>query len=1560
MQRTFSALILFLLTAGGILSAQTLNVYSVNTTNFPTIVADYVAFDSQGKPYTNLTAADFRITETAKNGNPVDVTPTVTHKCTTYTTEPEASIIIVLDRSESMRELVNGKARFEYCKDAIRAFCSSLKWGGETRVSLVTFAGNYEVSAEWADNPTPITDTLRLMGPMTSTDYNQAFTANNNIYELFKKRPANIPRYVFFLTDGIPNPALKDEPKFISENTTKLQSQAIRFFSITILQPSTYPVLEALSKATGGKSVVTDENGLVNIFSLLALESQVTEVCQLSWISPYVCAEEARTRTATIVLNKTGSPTASPTYVTPANSIATVDVSAPVLFCGDPLANQSSYANVTITARNSPLRVTAATVNPSTFFTVSDWDVPRAQTTFAPFTLPVGQSRTFRVRFTQGAQQIFRQAILTLEGSPCPPTIDLIGGQGLVQLNSPDGGDLFSTCDTVTIKWFGVLPTQPVKLEYSTDGGATWGNIISNNATGNSYKWLPPAPGVNYKIKVSVAPIGQFQWVSREGGSGNDTATAVAISPDDVRILTSGYFNGPTQFGTTTVNNTVGNVDGYLLEWTSDGILMKTSLLAGSGNGDDRIIGVIYDKDGNYYVAGSFSSPTATFGTWPGLTLGAGDSRNMFVYKFDKNGGLQWRNYGQGSGLNVSTATATKLGIRYNNGFPEVIVQGTFQRFIRVGQKAAGGWEESQRYTNNTDRNYYVVYNSAGYATLYANAVAPTTGPTAVTFTSMNGTDSYGFRYETGHFTGSKNWTPPSITHNSKGGTDVYLSKFGSIPSSSDSSMTVFSVKSPQLSFSIPLVTMDPTAQGQTSSKVVSGVLCNTGDFPVVISSTTFGGANGSDFRILGNLVGVKIDPGKCLSVEFAFEPTGLGTRTGVLDVAGTCGAFTSLQFTGQALAPCSYDVKTSVDLGKVPLGTTPSFPVTCVIKNTGPGPLSGTTSKTGSGDLSFTPMGSFTLQPGECLDLNVSVNAQTAGIQSIIVDFGLAAECGVPLSTISVEVVEPKLSITNVDFGRKRVLTVSNDKITITNLNTEPAVITALTLAPASDPHLTMTLPGTPINLAPNQSVDIPVRYEPQARGAHLVTVSATVQGQAQPLVGEAKGFGFLPAITATGYTFNPWTVGLQSPEVGNVVITNSDADADLHIENVRFAAATTDFAWAGTLPTFPTTLRPGEVLTLPVNFTPQSLGDRTIQVCIDHDAMPGPGPIPPYTQTCVTVNGPGIEPSDLPPVVMGDVLTCATKTQIVKITNPNPSVALNCNAPVGTGDVAAFVLSPNAAFTVPPGGSVDLTIVYSPPAVGNHTITYSIDNDQGLRLNLNVSGSGVTTTAAFTFGNLVEGIIGQGAIMPIEVNVGALDTATVATVTIDMVFPAEFVSFKQLTTPQQAGWTFITDATVPGQLRILGTSDPGATLVDGGFVTPEFQVFLTADSALPVVFTAMVSPGCVISTGDNGDIKVKDVCFVEGRLVKIGESQFSMNAPKPNPARERATVAYSTGIELSTTFELVDAMGNVVRTITTPVLKSGQYEVDIETSTLSSGLYILRMSSGPYISTQMISVVK
>ena len=362
--------------------------------------------------------------------------------------------------------------------------------------------------------------------------------------------------------------------------------------------------------------------------------------------------------------------------------MARVDISDPVLFCGDPPINTPSNASVTITAENAPsscdrfygdtkhllfgctIGTGAGQPNGLRAFYTSSWRVADHS----------------KCASSKAHSEIFRQAILRLSGTPCPPRIDLVGGTGLAILTSPNGGELFSTCDSVTITWAGVLPTQPVKLEYSTDGGNSW-NLISNNATGFAYNWAPPQAGSNYKIRVSVEPTDQYQWAEGIGGTGDETATAVAVSSDNVRVYTTGYFDGPFKAGSTTANSAPGNVDGYMIEWTADGNITQTTLLTGSGSSQDRVMGTVTDNETNVYIAGDFASPSATFGTQNMAKVGA-DVSNCFIFKYDQNGSIQWTNYARGDGLNTCTAECTNIGFREQNGATLVMLVGRFKRFV--------------------------------------------------------------------------------------------------------------------------------------------------------------------------------------------------------------------------------------------------------------------------------------------------------------------------------------------------------------------------------------------------------------------------------------------------------------------------------------------------------------------------------------------------------------------------------------------------------------------------------------------------------------------------------------------------------------------------------------------------------------------------------------------------------------------------------------------------------------------------------------------------------------
>lgn len=1556
--RPFALIAVMIVTASSWMYGQsTINVYGINSSAFPKITADYIALDASGNPITDLVARDFRVVETPQGSPANDLTATVTHECKEEQSDPQSSIIIILDRSNSMRDQVGGRTRFEYAKDAIRGFVDRIKFVGETRVCLVTFSGAYDVIVDWTNNPQLVKDSLRLMQPQTSTDYRLPFdTPESNIYEMFKKRPANIPKYAFFLTDGHPNPAIPDENKFVSDNTLKLQAQGIRFFSVTILEDFTHWTLASLARATGGKSIVTDEAKLVDLFSLLALETQIKKLCQISWISPYSCSEQGQNRAVQITMLRAPNPQANTSYIAPPTSVARTLVSDPVLFCGDPPPSNQSFGNVTITAVNSPLTVTNFTITPATYFQVVDWNFPTNQSTFAPFNLATGAKRVIRVRFSQGPVQAFRQAGLTLTGSPCPPSIILVGGTGLILLQSPVGGELFSTCDTVSIKWAGVLPTQPVTIDYSENGGTTWSNI-TRTATGLTYKWLPPRAGVTYRIRVSVSPASQYVWAKQLGGAGAETATSVAVTRDGLKVYASGWVDGPTQIGTATSSNLAGNNDGYLAELDSDGNFVKTMLLSGTGSNDERVIGVVTDTLGNYYVAGYFSSGTSDFGGFP-LSRAPLDTRNMFVYKFAPNGNLIWSNTSRGSNTSSSNADATDLGIRYSSGFIEIFVVGRFERYIEVGINRSGAVERAGPYTNSTPRPYYVIYDEAGYPRLTANATPPAMG---VSWKSKRALDTLGFTYDTDSYRGPRSFSPPTITLPNLGLDDAFVTKNGATPASSAMSPANFSVKSPQLQFQVSLISFAPTPQGQVVAR--TGVFINNGDFPVTIVDARVAGANAADFRIISQLIGRRIDRGQTGTVEIEFSPTGTGPRSALIEIVGSCNANAQILVEGVGLAPCVWENQTVVNIGKFPLARPVQRAVTCVLKNTGPLPLTGRLSViTSNPEIVVSTLGNFTLNAnGGCLDVTLDISAATAGVKTVQLGFGLPAECGAPVTTVTLEIVEPRVTIDSIDFGRIRVLTPAVGRIRITNLNDDQATINALSLSDPASTDFAFTIPATPFNLAPGAHVDVPVTYTPQTRGPHSINLLCTILGQATQIIGEARGVGFQPVVKATGYAFNPWTINNTSPETGKVVIANTDDDSPLTIESVGFETPTTVFAWTTALPTFPITILPGAPpLELSVSFTPNVTGVNQVRVCINHDAKPGPGPIPPYAQMCVDVTGIGLDPSALPPIDFGKVLTCVTSTQTFTITNPSAQFPLNCLAPTVTGDRASFAIDQTADFTIPAGGTSTLTVTFTPTAIGLQSATYTFGNDQALKLSVTALGEGVTEPVAFRFENIVSGMVGRAVSMPIVTtfNDANVAPAQVASFTITLTHHPDFVSFNSLVPPQLAGWTFAETVT-RGQVSILATSN-GTPFTQGNFITPSFDIYLNANTALPVTMSVVSPKSCIVVTGDNGSIEMKEMCFANGRLVNFSKQNFGLQAPKGNPVSENLAVEYSTGLTVATTFQIINSVGAVVLESTTPVLPSGSYIFEYNVHEFGTGVYSLMMTSGPYVSSTRFVVVR
>jgi hypothetical protein len=83
-------------------------------------------------------------------------------------------------------------------------------------------------------------------------------------------------------------------------------------------------------------------------------------------------------------------------------------------------------------------------------------------------------------------------------------------GPPRLQIISPNGGETWCVGSTETITWLSENFTDDVKIEYSTNGGADWIEIVSSTENDGRYPWIVEnTPSANCRVKVSGAADGE-------------------------------------------------------------------------------------------------------------------------------------------------------------------------------------------------------------------------------------------------------------------------------------------------------------------------------------------------------------------------------------------------------------------------------------------------------------------------------------------------------------------------------------------------------------------------------------------------------------------------------------------------------------------------------------------------------------------------------------------------------------------------------------------------------------------------------------------------------------------------------------------------------------------------------------------------------------------------------------------------------------------------------------------------------------------------------------------
>jgi len=1521
------------------LSAQTITLIDADVSAFPRVRSQFIAVDQRGNPYQNLQPSDFSVRE---NGRSVQATLQV--NCIESQENPTANIVLIVDKSTSMLEIVDrntNETRWDWVKEGVREFVTQFPFNPPSSVALVSFAGEAYLESDFRTSAQPIIDAMERIRPQGSTKYDPPLLDTLiGAIKLLSQKPRDIRRIVVFLTDGQP-----DTKPSTDTIIARCRREAITFYAITV-GLNMNADLERIAQTTGGKTfAVFSKERLKEIYRLIALEAVIRYKCYLEWIAPWSCSEQERIRNVEVSFNRTTPPmNATLQYVAPITSLARLDIQPQVAYMGNPNPGNSTTLKLSIKAIGAPMTITALPIVPAGYYSIVDM----AGKTL-PFTLQPSETWEPTVQFTQQGSKQFRQATLTFDGNPCPAAITLIGGVSRAIVLAPNGGELFSTCDSVDIRWAGVEPNQGVNIYYALNGdqpSPTW-QLLAQRVTGYSYRWKPPQAGQRYRIRVVVPPDSAYQWAQQIGGASYDTCRSIALDGRQMYVHVAGTFTNTATVNGTTLTS-FGESDMFVARFDTDGNLLWAR--SGGGNRTDNGCCLAIDGNDNIYVAGTLRSNSAQFGGVVVNKLSTLDVTNAFIALYNPSGNAVQVAVGGGSA--TTSCEVYVDSIAFASG--SIYVHGRFRGRLQFSTTPSV-------FINSVNQNQFdrftAVFNTSLAVTNLQRAYL------SAPYTKASVRDNNGNRYETGGF--STQLQSGSITLTSRGGSDVFVRKFGYIPGSEDFSDTTFRVQSPLVRFRSASLDVGSVAVGDATSQVFSGVLCNDGEIPVIISSLMFSGPNASQFQLVSNWKDYVLKPGECISVEILFLPAFEGQHSATLTVVGNCGSPATTNVIGLGLPPCRYTLTTpptlttSIRLPKQLQGI-------CIVRNDGPEPLSGTikllNDPTNAFNATIPSTGCtidaatgcpFTITPGQCLTVDLIFTPSIAGIQTAQFQIDFPSKCGGTrqLSIRGVGIA-PVFDLSVPSFGDRRVLTSTTLPAQLRNTNDSlDGIVNDIRLRTAANQHFTLAnLPTMPVRVPAGGVITFDVTFTPQAEGDLTEIIEAAIEGVVDPIAATTSGRGILPKIAASDLTFQPTPVGVLSQEVGTLVIRNTSQTAPLRIKSIS-QPSTASFL-IPQLPATPQSIPTGDSLLIPVQFRPTQPGMNTATVTIISDAAPGPNADPDAT-TVVTLSGIGLALTITTPEDFGEILLCETSISRT-ITIANPGTQDEPFRITASGDVANFSITVSDTI-IRAGGTASITIQYIPHP-GRRTITLEISSpalQQPYRITF--TAIGVTRTLELTVN---DATIDIGQTKPITIRFATPPDAgsLVHQIRLQLAYETtalEIANDKFQTL--QNGWSWSLQNQTNGAI-LDGTSALGITSGSLELQVP-FTTFISSMLSHPITPTLLNADSypCLIVQSISGKVTTPYYCAQQTRqVVLVEQTTFSIHQ-QGSDLVVRLTVGEDIPYQLDiysitgahvTHLATGNRRGDFTYTIGSDILPSGAYFVQLMTPlrTLVQPVFISR----------------
>jgi hypothetical protein len=193
-------------------------------------------------------------------------------------------------------------------------------------------------------------------------------------------------------------------------------------------------------------------------------------------------------------------------------------------------------------------------------------------------------------------------------------------------------------------------------------------------------------------------------------------------------------------------------------------------------------------------------------------------------------------------------------------------------------------------------------------------------------------------------------------------------------------------------------------------------------------------------------------------------------------------------------------------------------------------------------------------------------------------------------------------LNIASVDFGCTKAKTTKDSILSnvVFNGGGQPLNVTGVALTGADAAEFSIISGGSTFTLAPGEKHTIALRFTPLTKEAKTAALEFTSNSSTTAPKLSLIGKG-------CGGTISTFTASVGISEVGkekdtSIKICNT-GDFNIVVSNVSLAGANTSDFTLGTLPTFPTIVKPGDCLTITTKFTPTTSGKRVAEILVKTD---------------------------------------------------------------------------------------------------------------------------------------------------------------------------------------------------------------------------------------------------------------------------------------------------------------------------------------------------------------------